>query len=68
LSRSRPELVKEYRELYGRGAYLPATYRDALRVRAAPLIAKHGLTGDHRSFRTVRTPPPPVAELQPTLF
>jgi DNA repair photolyase len=51
LARSKPELVGEYRQLYGRGAYLPAEYRDALRDRAAPLLAKHGLTGGHRSFR-----------------
>lgn len=72
LARSRPELVGRYRELYGKGAYLPASYRDALRERAAPLLAKHGLAGDHRSFRLASTPaptPPPVAaDLQPTLF
>src|ERR1700741_860860 len=38
-----PPLVRQYRELYRRGAYLPPAYRDALRTRAAPLIAKYGL-------------------------
>jgi DNA repair photolyase len=69
LARSRPELVSEYRQLYARGAYLPANYRDSLRERAAPLISKHGLTGDHRSFRTVPTAAQvPVAAPEPTLF
>ena len=70
LARSRPELVGPYRELYGRGAYLPASYRDELRRRAAPLLARHGLTGEHRSFRLGSAPPRPpvVAQAQPTLF
>lgn len=67
LERSHPELVGRYRELYRRGAYLPPDYRQMLRARAAPLIAKHRLTGDQRAFaqqaRTVE--PQPV---QPTLF
>ena len=68
LARSHPELVAPYRQLYRRGAYLPADYRDMLRQRVAPLVAKHRLSGDHRPF----TPPvqPPIAEPepQPTLF
>ena len=68
LSKSHPELVGRYRELYRRGAYLPADYREMLRKRAAPLISRHGLGGDERSF-----PPPPAptrisAPVQPTLF
>ncbi|MGH3638384.1 MAG: Rv2578c family radical SAM protein [Mycobacterium sp.] len=69
LARSRPELVSEYRQLYARGAYLPANYRDSLRERAAPLISKHGLTGDHRSFRSVPPAEQTVVPLpEPTLF
>jgi DNA repair photolyase len=62
-----PNLVGRYRELYRRGAYLPSPYRDQLRARVAPLIAKYRLTGDQpgpdtaRSHRAVATP-------QPTLF
>jgi hypothetical protein len=48
LSRAHPELVEKYRELYRRGAYLPPSYRDQLRRRAAPLLDKHRLGGDHR--------------------
>jgi len=50
LARSHPELVGRYRELYRRGAYLPPSYRGMLRERAAPLIARHRLAGDHRPF------------------
>ena len=43
LSREHPCLVSRYRSLYGRGAYLPAEYRDWLSARVAPLLAAHGL-------------------------
>jgi DNA repair photolyase len=67
LARSHPDLVGRYRELYRRGAYLPPSYRDMLRERAGPLIAKHRLAGDHRAFSQAPTAvqPEPV---QPTLF
>ncbi|OFJ52872.1 Rv2578c family radical SAM protein [Mycolicibacterium grossiae] len=67
LAATRPDLVARYRELYRGSAYLPQNYRDALRDRALPLIRKHGLTGDHRPFRTTRAPAV-AADLQPTLF
>lgn len=67
LARSHPELVGRYRELYRRGAYLPQGYRDMLRERAAPLIAKYRLAGDHRPFSQAvsAVAPQPVQE---TLF
>ena len=60
-------MVGDYRELYRRGAYLPQSYRDLLRERAAPLIVKYRLAGDHRAFSQPRTAvePKPVQE---TLF
>lgn len=68
LSRAHPELLRTYRELYRRGAYLPETYRDMLRQRATPLVKKHRLGGYHRAFtvaaEAARMPEP----LQPTLF
>ncbi|MFV8052400.1 Rv2578c family radical SAM protein [Mycobacterium sp. 48b] len=67
LGRSRPDLVGEYQRLYRRGAYLPADYRDMLRARVAPLVARHGLA---RPARMVPAPPmvgEPVPA-QPTLF
>ena len=69
LARSHPELVGEYRQLYRRGAYLPLSYRDMLRDRVTPLVAKHGLAPDRRSFRTAEAPAVLTAECaQPTLF
>ncbi|WP_083409148.1 Rv2578c family radical SAM protein [Mycolicibacterium rutilum] len=68
LARSHPELVPKYRELYRRGAYLPQDYRKMLQDRAAPLVARHGLCRDRRSFRAAEVPPPPAPMLQPTLF
>jgi DNA repair photolyase len=68
LSRSHPELVAEYRDLYRRGAYLPAEYRDMLRDRATPLVDKHGLTPDRRSFRAAPASALTTEVVQPTLF
>jgi DNA repair photolyase len=68
LARSHPELVATYRELYRRGGYLPSSYREQLRARVAPLVKRHGLAGDERSFRSSPRPPVVTAEPQPTLF
>jgi DNA repair photolyase len=43
LAREHPQLVPRYRQLYGRGAYVPAEYRRWLAARVAPLLAAHGL-------------------------
>ena len=43
LARTHPHLLPLYRELYGRGAYAPRRYREALHARVAPLLARHGL-------------------------
>lgn len=68
LARTYPHLVGDYRRLYRQGAYLPAEYRAELARRAAPLLARHGLTGGSRMSpaRPVRAAIP--APLQPTLF
>ena len=69
LARSHPEMVGEYRELYRRGAYLPPDYRNMLHDRVTPLVAKHGLAPDRRSFRATETAAAATAAvLQPTLF
>jgi len=69
LARSHPELVSGYRELYRRGAYLPSDYKKMLHDRVTPLIAKHGLAPDRRSFRAAEAPAASTAEpLQATLF
>jgi DNA repair photolyase len=67
LSQDYPQLVGAYRELYGRGAYLPSWYRDELRVRAAPLITKYKLGRDTRQFGSA-APAPAAEAIQPTLF
>jgi DNA repair photolyase len=42
LEEHRPDLVPRYRALYGRGAYVGADYREALRARVQPLLRRHG--------------------------
>ncbi|MGV0834617.1 Rv2578c family radical SAM protein [Mycolicibacterium thermoresistibile] len=68
LAQHHPHLVGRYRQLYRRGAYLPAGYRDALRERVNPLITKHRLHRDQR--RPPAAAPTAVAAepVQPTLF
>jgi hypothetical protein len=69
LAQSHPELVGEYRQLYRRGAYLPPDYRNMLHDLVKPLVAKHGLAPDRRSFRAAEVSAPVSAEVQqPTLF
>lgn len=74
LGRAHPELVAAYRDLYRRGAYLPADYREALRHRVTPLVARYGLSGDQRSTFMPRSAPHAAEvrnraeDLQPTLF
>ena len=67
LGRSRPDLVGEYQRLYRRGAYLPADYRDMLRSRVRPLVARHGLTGAPRVVGAGAATAAASPE-QPTLF
>lgn len=68
LTGSHPELVGRYHRLYGRGAYLPASYRDQLRTRVAPLIAEYGLGGDHRPVTSMTETATAPAPVQPMLF
>src|SRR3954453_8390446 len=52
LAREHPGLVGRYKQLYGRGAYVPVEYRRWLAERVAPLLARHGL--DRQSGGTAR--------------
>ena len=65
-----PELLPRYRELYGRGAYLGPEYRERLRTRVAPLVARYGLGNRGHRPDTVRTAPAavPAGAVQPALF
>lgn len=67
LQHERPELIADYQRLYRRGAYLPPDYRDMLRARVRPLVARHGLTGPAPAARVgpVHEAPAPT---QPALF
>jgi DNA repair photolyase len=52
LAREHPGLVGRYKQLYGRGAYVPAEYRSWLAARVRPVLARHGL--DRQSGGTAR--------------
>jgi len=79
LEEHRPDLVAQYRSLYGAGAYAPREYVRWLDERVRPLVERHGLGrgGGHRldaegTYPEGSMPPaqaPPVATvLQPALF
>jgi DNA repair photolyase len=77
LASAHPELLPRYRELYGRGAYLGAGYRDELHRKVTPLVARHGLNRSRGAMArrrneldTVRTTPaaPAAGVVQPSLF
>lgn len=68
LSRSRPHLVADYQALYRRSAYLPADYREMLARRAAPLLARHGLTGSPRFATPAASAAAPAQQPELTLF
>jgi len=74
LKNAQPHLVEDYTRLYGKGSEALQEYRDALRTRILPVIARHGLpapsdeTEDkfalHGNRGRVVAPEP----AQPTLF
>lgn len=67
LERAHPEVVPNYRRLYGNRAYLPAEYRAALRARVAPMLSRYRLTrrGPLERVGAARSHAAPA---QPTLF
>ncbi|MGW4742653.1 Rv2578c family radical SAM protein [Nocardia xishanensis] len=46
LAETHPALLRRYRQLYGRGAYVTPEYATWLRERVTPLLGRHGLTRD----------------------
>ncbi|MGV9818292.1 Rv2578c family radical SAM protein [Nocardia xishanensis] len=44
LAETHPALLRRYRQLYGRGAYVTPEYATWLRERVKPLLERHGLT------------------------
>lgn len=71
LAAEHPALVRRYRQLYGRGAYVSPEYVAWLRARIDPLILRHGLSGGrsspHSSDRALRGDSPSPIPV-PTLF
>ncbi|MGC0363949.1 DNA repair photolyase [Rhodococcus sp. 27YEA15] len=55
LSEQHPALIRRYRELYGRGAYVTPEYRRWLSRRVEPLVDQYGL-GGRSEHRPVQTP------------
>lgn len=74
LSEHHPALVRRYRALYGRGAYVSPEYSRWLDARVAPLIQRYGLGGkpsEHRDIPSAshtRDREPVDAVGAPTLF
>ncbi|WP_027499644.1 Rv2578c family radical SAM protein [Rhodococcus sp. UNC363MFTsu5.1] len=50
LAEEHPALIRRYRQLYGRGAYVTSEYQTWLRERVRPIVEKYGLGGrsEHR--------------------
>ncbi|MBD0324031.1 MAG: Rv2578c family radical SAM protein, partial [Aldersonia sp.] len=61
LAAEHPALMRRYRQLYGRGAYVAPEYSAWLRERVDPLKERHGLSGSDPSGRTPSSPSPPRA-------
>ncbi|MGX7729682.1 Rv2578c family radical SAM protein [Rhodococcus sp. 2H158] len=70
LGQEHPALLRRYRQIYGRGAYVSPEYKTWLKDRVDPLVARYGLgarVAEHR--RPAAVPPRPAAEsADPTLF
>ncbi|MGW6377907.1 Rv2578c family radical SAM protein [Rhodococcus sp. NPDC055112] len=61
LAEEHPALIRRYRQLYGRGAYVTPEYQAWLRERVGPIVEKYGLGG--RSERRQESEPPRAREL-----
>ncbi|TSD94653.1 radical SAM protein [Skermania sp. ID1734] len=69
LGEHHPALLRRYRQLYGRGAYVSSEYSTWLRERVSPLLRRHGLDRtDSTPLRQVQEPVEPQRPLALTLF
>ncbi|WP_327099971.1 Rv2578c family radical SAM protein [Nocardia vinacea] len=68
LAEAHPALVRRYRQLYGRGAYVTPEYASWLRERAQPLLQQHGLTREHTAEPQAQPPAPLPDDTQLALF
>ncbi|MFC9549574.1 Rv2578c family radical SAM protein [Rhodococcus sp. NPDC056960] len=57
LSTEHPALIRQYRQLYGRAAYVPPEYKSWLKGRVDPLVDRYGLGGGakHREAGSVES-------------
>jgi DNA repair photolyase len=63
LGRERPDLVKRYEQLYGRGSKASPSYRRAFEERVRPLLDKHGFgAGSRHRSRASSDRSPQVVE------
>ncbi|MEV0338728.1 Rv2578c family radical SAM protein [Nocardia sp. NPDC050713] len=70
LAEAHPALLRKYRQLYGRGAYVTPEYPAWLRERVTPLLERHRLTrnGDAMAARVRAEDPPRASDTQLALF
>ncbi|WP_330256582.1 Rv2578c family radical SAM protein [Nocardia sp. NBC_00565] len=68
LAATHPALVRRYRQLYGRGAYVTPEYASWLRERVQPLLQQHGLTREHTPEPETAVSTPLPNDTQLTLF
>ncbi|WP_228001574.1 Rv2578c family radical SAM protein [Nocardia australiensis] len=68
LAEAHPALLRRYRQLYGRGAYVTPEYTTWLRGRTQPLLERHGLTRQLPQEPEPRPESPRVADRQLALF
>ncbi|NLV79222.1 MAG: radical SAM protein [Rhodococcus sp.] len=68
LAAEHPALMRRYRRLYGRGAYVPPAYSRWLEARVAPMLDRHGLRTRAVEHRAPRVPAAPDVDVEPMLF
>ncbi|MFD0361122.1 Rv2578c family radical SAM protein [Nocardia sp. GCM10030253] len=68
LAEAHPALLRRYRQLYGRGAYVTPEYSTWLRGRTDPLLEQHGLTREQPAQPQARPESPRAADEQLSLF
>lgn len=66
LGEHHPALIRRYRAIYGRGAYVSTEYKDWLRTRVTPLVRKHGLDAGTPRTAAESPPEPPTQSSRPS--
>ncbi|WP_433684302.1 Rv2578c family radical SAM protein [Nocardia sp. CA-119907] len=68
LAEHHPALLRRYRQLYGRGAYVTPEYGSWLRERVQPLLQQHGLIREHTPEPETQATAPVPNDTQLALF